>query len=331
MSGTVPGSTTTLVDGANAGNGQIVFTFTQDAPTVTAVSPASGPAAGGTAVTVTGTNLTGVTAITFGAGNPATAVSCTDTSCTATAPAGTGTVDVQVTTPGGTSATSAADQYTYIPVPAVTALSPASGPTGGGTAVTVTGTGLAGATAVTFGPGNPATAVTCTATSCTATAPAHTAGTVDVQVTTPGGTSAVVSAGQYTYVDPKADIDVDVTAQPHLGILVPYLTYTLKAHNTGPNAVTSATLTATLPAGASATNLSAGCTTTTGTVTCTYGTIANGASTDKTFRVPLSLLSLGHVTVTGVRTTSAPSDPNPANDSASATCTVVSIILATCP
>ena len=32
---------------------------------------------------------------------------------TATSPAGTGTVDVTVTTPGGTSATSAGDQFSY--------------------------------------------------------------------------------------------------------------------------------------------------------------------------------------------------------------------------
>jgi hypothetical protein len=36
------------------------------------------------------------------------------TQITATAPAGTGTVDVRVTTAGGTSATGAADQYTYV-------------------------------------------------------------------------------------------------------------------------------------------------------------------------------------------------------------------------
>lgn len=52
---------------------------------------------------------------------------------------------------------------------------------------------------------------------------------------------------------------------------------------------------------------------------------------NKTFRVPLHLLSLGHVTVTGVRTISAPTDPNPANDNASASCTVIFIILVTCP
>jgi hypothetical protein len=64
-------------------------------------------------------------------------------------------------------------------------------------------------------------------------------------------------------------------------------------------------------------------------VTCAYRAIANGAGVDKTFRVPLSLLTLGQVTVTGQRTASAPTDPNPANDSA--TCTAISIILVTCP
>lgn len=130
---------------------------------------------------------------------------------------------------------------------------------------------------------------------------------------------------------PAADIDVDVTAQPHLGILVPHLTYTLTARNTGPDPVTSATVTATLPPDVDATDLPTGCTTSTGTVTCAYGAIANGASAAKSFHVPLHLLSMGHLTVTAERTVSAPTDPNTANDSASATCTVVSFVLASCP
>ena len=58
-----------------------------------------------------------------------------------------------MTTPGGTSATSPADQFTYTAAaaPAVTSLSPTSGSTAGGTLVTITGTGFTGATAVDFG------------------------------------------------------------------------------------------------------------------------------------------------------------------------------------
>ncbi|MQY07660.1 DUF11 domain-containing protein [Actinomadura macrotermitis] len=128
-----------------------------------------------------------------------------------------------------------------------------------------------------------------------------------------------------------ADIDVDLTAQPKLGILVPYLSYTLTARNTGPGAVTAATVKASLPPGATATGLSTGCSTAAGTVTCTYGAIANGASADKSFRVPLNLLSLGQVSVTGTRTASTPADPVSGNDSATATCNVVSVVLAACP
>ncbi len=40
-------------------------------PTVTSISPTAGPLAGGTTVTVTGTNLTGATAVDFGS-TPAT-------------------------------------------------------------------------------------------------------------------------------------------------------------------------------------------------------------------------------------------------------------------
>ncbi|RSS61731.1 hypothetical protein EF912_06210 [Streptomyces sp. WAC07061] len=52
-------------------------------PVVTGISPASGPAVAGT----TGTNLSGATPVTFGAGRPATDVVCSAASCTATAPA----------------------------------------------------------------------------------------------------------------------------------------------------------------------------------------------------------------------------------------------------
>ena len=69
------------------------------APIVTGVTPATGPTAGGTPVTVSGSNLSGGS-VSFGSA-AATGVSCSATSCAATSPAGTGTVNVTVTNSGG--------------------------------------------------------------------------------------------------------------------------------------------------------------------------------------------------------------------------------------
>ena len=94
------------------------FTFYAVA-TVTGVSPGSGPQTRGTVVKITGTNLYTAKnisqAVKFG-GVLATGVVVTSSlTITATAPAGTGTVDVTVTTLAGTTATSAADRFSYAP------------------------------------------------------------------------------------------------------------------------------------------------------------------------------------------------------------------------
>jgi hypothetical protein len=87
-------------------------------PTVTGVSPTSGPTAGLTAVSITGTGFTGATGVHFGTMASTLFTVNSDTSITAYSPHEWGsTVDVSVTTAGGTSATSAADQYTYLPSP----------------------------------------------------------------------------------------------------------------------------------------------------------------------------------------------------------------------
>lgn len=86
------------------------------APTVTAVIPNNGPTAGGSIVTVTGTQfigLTGASAVVFGATNAASYTVLSPTALQATTPAGSGTVDVRVTNPIGTSAIVVADQFTY--------------------------------------------------------------------------------------------------------------------------------------------------------------------------------------------------------------------------
>ncbi|RSV29025.1 putative Ig domain-containing protein [Sphingomonas sp. ABOLH] len=166
-------------------------------PAISGITPTSGPAAGGTSVTINGSNFTGVDQVRF----DTTLVSVTpasDTQIVATAPAhAAGTVGIAVVKNGTASATFTG--YTYIAAPAVTAVAPASGGAGGGNSVTLTGTGFTNATAVSFG-GSPASSYTVnSATQITATAPAG-SGTVNVTVTTPGGTSATGSGNQYRYV-----------------------------------------------------------------------------------------------------------------------------------
>ena len=88
------------------------------APTVTGVSPHSIPAGTSSAVTITGTNFTGASAVHFGTTLATSFTVNSDGSITATAPPSTaGTVDITVTAANGTSAQSAADQFTFEPAP----------------------------------------------------------------------------------------------------------------------------------------------------------------------------------------------------------------------
>lgn len=169
-------------------------------PRVTSVSVTSGPAAGGTNVTITGTGFTGATAVSFGA-SPATSFTVNgDTSITAVSPAASaGTVDVTVTTAGGTSAASATDQFTFIAAPTVSGLSPDNGAINGWTLVTITGTNFIEVTAVNFGD-TPAGFTVNDDLSITAVSPAAEAtDTVHVTVATVGGTSTTSAADEFTY------------------------------------------------------------------------------------------------------------------------------------
>jgi len=93
------------------------------APSVGAISPAE--AAPGTSVSVTGSGFASGDSVAFGAvaANAVSVASATD--LTATVPAGSGAVDVTVAGPGGTSASGAADVFTYAPTAAIAA--PAAG------------------------------------------------------------------------------------------------------------------------------------------------------------------------------------------------------------
>ncbi|WP_161492852.1 putative Ig domain-containing protein [Pseudomonas putida] len=146
--------------------------------------------------------------------------------------------------------------------PTLSGISPNNGSTAGGTSVTLTGTNLTGATAVTIG-GTAATSVTVVnATTITATTPAHAAGTVNVTVTTPGGTATLTNA--YSYVTPVPTLS---SVSPNSGTTAGGTSVTLTGTNlTGATAVTiggtaatsvtvvnATTITATTPAHASGT------------------------------------------------------------------------------
>jgi hypothetical protein len=173
------------------------------APRLTRISTRSGPTSGGTSITITGTGFTGATGVSFGASAAASFTVNSDNSITAVSPAApAGTVDVTVTTAGGPSATSGADQFTFVAPPTVTGVSPNSGPLAGGGWVTVNGTNLATTTKVSIGDNQTSFNVISDESLSVYIPAGESPETVDISVTTIGGTSARTSADQYTYLAP---------------------------------------------------------------------------------------------------------------------------------
>jgi len=174
-------------------------------PTFTSISPTSGSLTGGTPVIIIGTNLIGAT-------NSATSlynVSIGGTALTnmtvvsatkiigSTRVGTAGLVDVVITTPNGT-ATEGTGVFTYVDPPTFTTIMPSTGPLAGGTWVNITGTNFIGATRVTFG-GTAGTGLSReNETAVIVKTPAHVAGLVYVNVTTPNGTAT--GASKYTYI-----------------------------------------------------------------------------------------------------------------------------------
>jgi YVTN family beta-propeller protein len=197
------GQTVSRNGNANAVERQIVTVF----PTLTSISPSSGPA--GTKVTINGTGfstLAAATKVMFGTAQ-GTSVSCASTiKCTATAPSGSGTVAVAMTVGGQTSPSAAGDQFTYASgTPTVTSISPTSGRVG--TVVTIVGTGFStasGTTTIKFGSTKSASVSCPTTTQCTASAPSSLqslgVGTVDITVMVGTKTSPTVSADRFKYL-----------------------------------------------------------------------------------------------------------------------------------
>ncbi len=192
-------------DGTSAAVAADRFTY-EGTPTVTGLSQVIGSLGGNNQITITGTNLDGE--IDFGLGNAAPfIVSDTATQIVVTTPPGLGAgpVDVQVITAAGTSAVNQpADQFTYTSTPTITGLSPSAGTPNGFTSVIIHGANLDDAFAVSFGgvPVQPSDFFPDGLGNLVVTTPPGALGaTVDVQVATPEGVTAITSADKYTYAN----------------------------------------------------------------------------------------------------------------------------------
>jgi hypothetical protein len=175
------------------------FTFVAPAPKVTAISPASGTTAGGSAVTLTGQNFASGATVTFGGAAATSVVVVSATQITArTPPHAQGIVNVAVINPGGQSGT-LTNGFTFVALPPnVTSISPNTGVTTGGTRVTLTGKNFLSGARVTFGGVAATSVVVVSATQITASTPPHKPGGVDVVVINPNGQSGTLASG-FTY------------------------------------------------------------------------------------------------------------------------------------
>ncbi len=186
----------------------------------TTVLPDQGSTAGGATVTVTGHHLANATAVRFGTVQAGITAN-TDTSLTVTEPAGSGAVPVTVTTAGGTGTLGT---FYYTPLPALTGISPDSGPVAGSDdEITLTGRNLAGAIDVYFGTSR---AVIQSVSDTEITVRASTApgpGGVPVTVRTAGGS---VQGLTYTYVGSSTVTDISPNSGPTSGGTVVTITGT---------------------------------------------------------------------------------------------------------
>ena len=206
--GIVDGQSATCTWGGNSIDESIIIQTngTPSQPAVSSITPNSGTTAGGTSVTISGTNFVGTTGVSFG-GTAATGwvVNNAYTGITINTPAhAAGAADVVVTTVGGSATLTGGYTFVTPALPTITSLATTSGPAAGGTSVVITGTNFTGATAVSFG-GTAATSYAVnSSTQITATTAAHAAGATAVAVTTAGGTAT--SAAAFTYLASTATL-----------------------------------------------------------------------------------------------------------------------------
>lgn len=146
----------TNIDGQQFESTSELFTY-RGLPTISSLSPISGPASGGTTLTITGTNFFSGDKIVLGDPNasPYQTFDCNNisrvdsTTMTCVTPAKAARVyDVMVKS---SDATTQYKQFTYRPAPVISDVTPSSGVQAGGTSIMITGTGIDAQTVVKVG------------------------------------------------------------------------------------------------------------------------------------------------------------------------------------
>lgn len=192
-------------------------------PTITKLSPASGPVGGGTTVTITGTELFAASAVHFGSLEATSLVVLSASKIRAVSPAKeggvAGVVDVTVTTPEGTSAITTVDRFTYKPT--VTGISPTAGPANKRTLMTVTGSGFAPSMTFGFVPTQrgikPSPASCPVTTECSFLGPVRNPSTAEVRAIVGSIKSKANPAVKFTWANPAVVTEVSPLEGPAEG------------------------------------------------------------------------------------------------------------------
>ena len=230
-----PGQTATFtITGVKAGSVQLTATLGADhgsaasfldvdviaaptTPIITQVSPANGPAAGGTSVSISGANLRSECTIRFGGVPAANSSFVSASSMTATTPAhAPGPVDVSLSC--GADAFNFTNAFTYLGSSATLSnVTPSFGGTGGNTLVKITGTNLSSGCWPFFDGLAARTAIINGATEMIASTPAHAAaGTVPVTLRCSGASAVALSDG-FTYSTAAEPSPVITAVDPLVG------------------------------------------------------------------------------------------------------------------
>ena len=182
--------------------------YTYLAPGINDISPAIGPAAGGTSVTINGSNFAGITDVQFN-WQSATSFTVVDTNTiTAVTPDSGGTTGLVTVSLDTTSNTyTFPNAFTYAAI-TVNSISPNQGPESGGTSVTISGSAFAGITDVQFNWVSATSFAVVDANTITAVTPdsGGTTGTVEITIDTLSNSYSFPNA--FTYIAAPSIISI---------------------------------------------------------------------------------------------------------------------------